>query len=54
MLTVFVLIVALMFIGVITAIITGLVAISPIILVILLLPIVDIFIFRLIFRRKKK
>lgn len=54
MLTVLVLFCVLLVIAFVVAVITGLIAISPILLVVIGLPLIDILIFKLIFGKKKK
>jgi hypothetical protein len=54
MITLLLLFMLFMFVGFLTALLTGLIAMSPIILLILCLPAIDYLLFRLIIRRKKK
>lgn len=54
MITVLVLFCMLLVLSFIVAIITGLVAVSPILLLILCLPLIDYFAFKLIFGKKRK
>lgn len=54
MITVVVLFCILLVLSFIAAVMTGLIAISPILLVIFALPVIDYFVFKLIFGRRKK
>lgn len=53
MVTLLVIISLFLVLGLIAAIVTGLIAISPVLLVILALPALDILVFKLIFKKKK-
>lgn len=54
MLTVLVLFCVLLVVSFVVAVITGLIAISPVLLLIICLPIIDYFVFKRIFGKKKK
>lgn len=53
MITVSIILIAFVIVGIIAAIVTGLIAISPVLLVLLALPVIDCLVLRKIFKRKK-
>ena len=54
MLTVLVLFCVLLVLAFVVAVVTGLIAVSPILLLIICLPLIDYFVFKMIFGKKKK